>query len=365
MKLSLLLIASVFTAFAALPAAEPAAAAPDGDFSAFKTADEFWQHLGVLQRQPTEKPATREEGMAQAQAWFAAQQKAGEAFVKAFPEDARRWPAKLLALRAGLQLRRFNPQPGPTEVERAKLDEIINAADASAQTKADAAFTRAMTYTADFKNKPESYIAFHQAVADFSVKYPTHQLLGQIQATQLRALADDPTPQGAELLKKMAAGTDAKQAEAAKGILTKRERMAEIRIRPLDLQFTATNGQDVDLALMRGKVVLVSFWASGDGPSMAEMPNIVAAYQKLRPKGLEVVGVSLDQDKGKMQEAAKALGMTWRQHFDGGGLKNKISSSYGIDSLPTTWLIDKKGRLRESSLRGPALEQAVERLLRE
>ena len=329
------------------------------------SADEAWGKLQELQKPPTDKPASREEAMTKAQAWLEAQQKGGEAFAKDFPTDARRWQAKLMALRTGAQMRRMSGQQTEMEGERKNLDEIINAADAPKTVKAEAAFLRAMTLSAEFKSKPASYIAFHEAAADFAKNYADNPLAEQMKQLDFRVLADDPTPQGAELLQKYAAGTDAKMAEAAKGMIAKRTVMAELRTKPVELQFTTVDSKDVDLALMRGKVVLVDFWASWCGPCIAEMPNVVSTYGKLHPKGFEILGISLDQDKDKMQEAMKKHGMVWAQYFDGEGWKNKISSKYGIDSIPATWLIDKKGMLRASGLRGEALAQAVAKLLAE
>jgi peroxiredoxin len=98
---------------------------------------------------------------------------------------------------------------------------------------------------------------------------------------------------------------------------------------------------------------------------MAEMPNRVATYQTLRPKGFEIIGISLDEDKTQMQEAMKTHGMEWPQYFDGLGWKNKISSGFFIDSVPMTWLIDKKGKLRHVGPVGPGLESAIQKLLTE
>jgi alkyl hydroperoxide reductase subunit AhpC len=95
------------------------------------------------------------------------------------------------------------------------------------------------------------------------------------------------------------------------------------------------------------------------------MPNVVAAYKKLHEKGFEIVGVSLDQDKGKMEAAMQKHSMTWPQYFDGKGWQNKISSEFGIESIPAVWLLDKKGMLRETGLRGAALAATVEKLLAE
>ncbi len=366
MKTRLLLPALILgVTFAPLQAAEPPPAAPTVDLSSYKTADDLWKHLEALQQPPAEKPATREAAIALARTRYTEQVAVGAAFNKTYPTDQRRWAVRMIALRAEMQLRRITGQPTDTVAERARLDEIINAAEAPTPLKAEAAFTRAMTYTGDFKTNPESYIAFNQAAGDFLAKYAAHPLAPQMQTLQLRVLAEDPTPQGTELLQKIAAGTDAKAAEIAKGVLAKRETLSELRSKPVSLEFTAVDGRGVDLALMRGKVVLVDFWASWCGPCIAEMPNVVATYGKLKSKGFEVVGISLDEDKAKMQASAKEHGMTWPSYFDGLGWKNKISSKYGIDSIPATWLIDKKGMLRHTALRGPALEEAVVKLLKE
>ncbi len=365
MKLRLLLPLVAFCSLSALHAQDAAPAKPAADFSAFKTADAFWAHFETLQKQPAEKPASREAAVAQAQSWFGAQQQAGEAFAAAFPKDARRWQAKFIALRAGGQLRRLSGQGTDLAAERVRLDEIINAADAPPQVQSEAAFLRTLTLTADFKTKPESYIAFHQAAADFAAKYPASPLVPQMQQLDIRSLADDPTPQAAELLKKYAASTDAKQADAAKAIIAKRQKISDIKSKPVALSFTATDGTDVDLALMRGKVVLLTFWASTSAPSLAEMPSLVSIHQQLHSKGFEILGISLDEDKAAMQDAVKKHGMEWAHYFDAAGWKNKISTGFAIDSLPTAWLIDKKGRLRETSLRGEALGPAVAKLLAE
>src|SRR2546421_2871622 len=134
--------------------------------------------------------------------------------------------------------------------------------------------------------------------------------------------------------------------------------------KPLTMKFTALDGREVDLSKLQGKVVLIDFWATWCGPCRAELPNVKAAYEKLRPKGFEIVGISFDSSKKDLQSFVAKEKMTWPQYFDGLTWKNKIGVKYKIEGIPTMWLLDKKGNLREMEVRGN-LESRVEKLLAE
>jgi len=363
----LLLPAVLFALALPLHAAEgtpPAAGAPKATPSI--SADESWKDMENLQKPPEQKPASREEAMAQVKQWFGTQKVAADAFVRNFPTDPRAWQARMIALRAEMQLRRVTGEKTDPVADKKRLDEIVNAADAPVSAKGEAAFMEIMMIGSGLtKDDPALYATFYKAAADFFAKYPDHPLAGQLKNIQMRVLNEDPTPQGVEMLKQLAAGSDARLAGAASEILQRKEKMADLKTKPVDLKFTAVDGQPIDLVNLRGKVVLVDFWASWCGPCMGEMPNVVSTYGKLHGKGFEIVGISLDQEKADMEGALKSQKMTWPQYFDGGGWKNKIASSFGIQSIPAAWLIDKKGMLRETGLRGEALGEAIEKLLAE
>jgi peroxiredoxin len=146
----------------------------------------------------------------------------------------------------------------------------------------------------------------------------------------------------------------------ARAILKKLELLGK----PFDLKFTALDGREVDLAKMRGKVVLVDFWATWSGPYMAQWPQFKTACQIWQNMGCEVVGISFDTEKETLKTFLAKEKVEWPQYFDGQGWKNKIGLDKGIKSLPALWLIDKKGILRDQNTRDN-FEQKVKKYLAE
>ena len=131
----------------------------------------------------------------------------------------------------------------------------------------------------------------------------------------------------------------------------------------MDVKFTATDGTKVDLAAMKGKVVLVDFWATWCGPCVRELPNVKETYTKHHDGGFEIIGVSLDDDKDKLAKFVKDKEIPWPQFFDGNGWQNELAKRYGIQSIPATFLIGADGLIAAVDLRGAALEKKVTELL--
>ncbi|MES1180231.1 MAG: TlpA disulfide reductase family protein [Verrucomicrobiota bacterium] len=126
-------------------------------------------------------------------------------------------------------------------------------------------------------------------------------------------------------------------------------------------------GQQLSLSSYRGKVVLIDFWATWCVPCCAEIPNVVATFQKYHDQGFEVIGVSLDSDRKKLLDYTQKSQMTWQEYFDGKSVpgENKLASRYGIahSGIPMDFLLDGNGKIIDMNLRGEALAQAVAKAL--
>ena len=186
----------------------------------------------------------------------------------------------------------------------------------------------------------------------------------------------NPAGKNAAMWRQFAEGPNRPMAELARQRLPLFEQ-------PVQLQFTAVDGRPVDLEKLRGKVVLVDFWATWCVPCVAELPNLKKVYAAYHDRGFEIVGITLenakltpkdtaDQAAAKLAKARRFLtdftaahGLPWPQYFDGKEWKNDFFVRYMPDrGVPAMLLLNQEGKVVTVDAHGEALEHEVKRLLK-
>jgi peroxiredoxin len=131
-----------------------------------------------------------------------------------------------------------------------------------------------------------------------------------------------------------------------------------------DFTQNSPEGKPISLSSLRGKVVLIDFWASWCRPCRMEMPNVKKVYAEYHKKGFEILGVSLDQNKEAWTGAIKQDGLPWKHVSDLAFWNNAAAQQYGVSAIPYTVLVDRDGKVLAKGLRGPALEAKLAEVMK-
>ena len=283
-------------------------------------------------------------------------------FRRRFPGHPLRWKV-LLCEALNLPLRAEAGLAIPAgKTARGMLEQILAASDAEKAVKSDASAHRLMLAAEDVGGKKVELEDWEKWLEQHWKDFPDAGDNAAIEELHI-ALVQELAPLRLDgLLDALVKSANPEIAEMAKGRQAAVKAMADLKSKPLDLKFKALDGTEVDLGKLRGKVVLVDFWATWCGPCMAEMPAVVSTFQKLHGKGFEIVGISLDEDEAALKRVLKSKKIAWPQFFDGRGWENEFARRFNVDGLPTMWLINKDGMIVDTEVSGH-LEEKVAKLL--
>jgi thiol-disulfide isomerase/thioredoxin len=274
-------------------------------------------------KNPKENPQTSETARVMLKHSLTEFDAAYEAAMKAAPANPARWDVALFAAMLG-RVRELAGVPAP-EKEVISLDDIIKATDAKPETRSQASLTQVIL-ASDTALAPGGDPAAWIARAEKHLKDFPEEKLNKMVEVKLQEI--------------------------------------NLKTQPLGLKFTAVDGREVDVSKLQGKVVLIDFWATWCGPCVEELPNVLKIYKEQHAKGFEVIGISLDADKAELEAFVKDKGIEWPQYFDGKGPENELFIKFNLESIPTMWLLNKKGVV-VSMTAFEGLEEKVKKLLAE
>ena len=282
-----------------------------------------------------------------------------------FPTHPLRW--KLLMHEANAREIREEleiPLPKGSRTAADIYAEILAAPDADATVKAQASSARLIGLSDQVAEKKVTLADWENQLAAHMKTFPDFEDNMVLIEMRLMLVEEHANARLVPLLEELSKSKVPEIAELASSRLASAKMMAELKAKPLDLTFKAVDGSEVDLQKLRGKVVLIDFWATWCGPCMAELPNVIKAYEKYKEKGFEIIGISLDEDKADLARVLKTKKITWPQYFDGKGWENPYAKKYGIEGIPTMWLVNKAGMVTDTDAT-EELAEKIEKLLGE
>jgi len=289
-------------------------------------------------------------------------------FETRFPDDPRKWEVRF----ARLQIETLQAQLDGRIPDRPALlrltGQLIEAPDAPMPTKIETVVFQAGLHVDTLNESGPSIDKKARAALDADIAWlqtndAADTRIFNIQFRLVRSLIFRDPDTVEEVLHKLERSNNMYVADTAAAELASMPMARTLAKEPLRLKFQAVDGSDVDLDRLRGKVVLLEFWASSASQCRAGLPPILNAYKQLHKDGFEIVGISFDQNKEQLLSCLKLNGITWPQYFDGKGLGNEIGSRFRISALPSAWLLDKKGLVRTTEV--PDLANQVRALLAE
>ncbi len=316
---------------------------------AFGSVESDWAAIVALDAGPGGKPRTREEAVQLARTHFALQTRRIEEFLARYPDDPRVFDARLRLAALLAATGKMEERQQPVDEAMRILTELEKSRNATPQQRANAGFRRVSLYLQSMRGREvEMRGAMVDAARNFAFRYPGDKR-GPRLLVEVASLCDSDPGLKRALLEEASGSTSepALQRRIADDLLR-----LSLLDKPLRIAFRATDGRIFDSASEKGNIVVVVFWSAESPHCLLWWPAFKRLLAESPRAGVRLATVALDTNSSEALSRLKEFGFEGTPtHCDGRGWQNAVARPLGINSLPTVFVIDRKGVLRSLNAR--------------
>lgn len=311
-------------------------------------ADEEWAVIVKLDAGPPSIPSNRDEAIRIAREHFTKHRAAIVAFIAAHPNDPRVLDGQLRLTSIRATMGKIENKPLEVQAALRELMALEKSPAVPRDRLADVAWRRISLQMQTIEGRPDEIReAVVTAARNYAIRFPEDKRSPRLLVEAATQCDDDPRTMRDLLTTALALSKE----PALNARIADDMRRLDALDKPVNAKFQTLSGETIDLAALRGNVVVLLFWAAESPPSLVWMEQFRKTVSKIPQAGLRIILVSLDESRKDLDAALRQFNIGWPVQFDGKGWENAVARPFGINAIPTVWIIDRKGILRTLNAR--------------